>query len=456
MTSAPAISTVIYHEQPFGTPDGNRIAIYRTQYVRRWVPGELLVYDIENYRTASLLQAGSGGGQDWVSTAAWSGVLFASAASDVGRPLERSLWRVDLNTLQCEPMPEGLPGFGTVSADLQYGLTSDFLHERQSDGRRETGVFRVHLQSGEQELIYRSRDIGNPHLAFHADDAGRILVQENRGWVYDEWGNFEPAEGSTIGLCTFAADGSDRREFPVGGHHTPRTTGHECWIAGTDRVHVTLSAPYNDGTRCGTVLEVSHEWDKPRVVFETPYVWNHVSASRCGKYFVADCYDLPHVPLLVGCIVTGKTSVNSWLSRAVAVADSNVVLFDPANQFHGCIPGIHEVLRRQGLMQNILCLNPHDTLSPGQSEELDRIYRAYPFLQDDEWVQANRDTWVEVNISTALSALEKYTVNRAYFFFFINLRFGATGEVLPHLLSVRRANRRAQIPAEASARVLMQ
>ena len=85
---------------------------------------------------------------------------------------------------------------------------------------------------------------------------------------------------------------------------------------------------------------------------------------------------------------------NSWLSRAVAVTDSNAVLFDPANQFHGCIPGIHEVLRRQGLMQNILCIKPHETLSQGQSEELDRIYRAYPFLHDDEWVQANRDTWL--------------------------------------------------------------
>ncbi len=83
-----------------------------------------------------------------------------------------------------------------------------------------------------------------------------------------------------------------------------------------------------------------------------------------------------------------------WLARAAAVTDSNAVLFDVANDFRGCIPGIHEVLRRQGLMDNILCLNPHETLSRGQSEELDRIYRAYPELNDDAFVRENLDAWL--------------------------------------------------------------
>ncbi|MDF2439236.1 MAG: hypothetical protein JWN98_220 [Abditibacteriota bacterium] len=84
----------------------------------------------------------------------------------------------------------------------------------------------------------------------------------------------------------------------------------------------------------------------------------------------------------------------SWLSRAAAVTDSNGVLFDVAHGFAGCIPGIHEVLRRQGLMQGTWCLNPHEVLSPGQSEELDRIYRAYPQLNDDDFVRENRDAWL--------------------------------------------------------------
>lgn len=83
-----------------------------------------------------------------------------------------------------------------------------------------------------------------------------------------------------------------------------------------------------------------------------------------------------------------------WLTRTVEVTDSNAAFFDPSHQFAGCIPGIHEVLRRQGLMQNTFCLNPQEVLSPGQSEEIDRVYRAYPHLNDDEFVSENLDRWL--------------------------------------------------------------
>jgi dihydrodipicolinate synthase/N-acetylneuraminate lyase len=84
-----------------------------------------------------------------------------------------------------------------------------------------------------------------------------------------------------------------------------------------------------------------------------------------------------------------------WLARAVAVTDANAALFDAANGFAGCIAGIHEVLRRQGLMQGIWCLDPKEGLSPGQAEEIDRIIRAYPELTDDEFVEAHRDEWLK-------------------------------------------------------------
>lgn len=66
--------------------------------------------------------------------------------------------------------------------------------------------------------------------------------------------------------------------------------------------------------------------------------------------------------------------------------DVNAALFDTANDFHGCIPGIHEVLQRQGLMKGIWCLNPNEVLSPGQHDELTRVYQAYPHLHDDQFV----------------------------------------------------------------------
>jgi hypothetical protein len=82
------------------------------------------------------------------------------------------------------------------------------------------------------------------------------------------------------------------------------------------------------------------------------------------------------------------------LRRSVEVTDCNAAFFDAPNRFAGCIAGLHEVLRRQGLLEGIWCLDENETLSPGQSEEIDRVYRAYPHLNDDAFVAAHRDEWL--------------------------------------------------------------
>lgn len=83
-----------------------------------------------------------------------------------------------------------------------------------------------------------------------------------------------------------------------------------------------------------------------------------------------------------------------WLVRNGEVTDMNAAIFDVANNFHGCIAGIHEVLRRQGLMQGRWCLNPSEDLSLGQMQEIDRVITAYPHLVDDSFVQQNLDSWL--------------------------------------------------------------
>lgn len=83
-----------------------------------------------------------------------------------------------------------------------------------------------------------------------------------------------------------------------------------------------------------------------------------------------------------------------WLTLNVEVTDSNAAFFDPAHQFAGCIPGIHEVLRRQGLLQGRWCLNPNEELSEGQMEEIDRVYSDYPHLNDDEFVSKHVQEWL--------------------------------------------------------------
>jgi dihydrodipicolinate synthase/N-acetylneuraminate lyase len=84
----------------------------------------------------------------------------------------------------------------------------------------------------------------------------------------------------------------------------------------------------------------------------------------------------------------------SVLTLAQQVTDANAALFDAAHGFQGCIAGIHEVLRRQGLLEGRWCLDPNEDLSPGQSEEIDRVCRAYPHLQDDQFVQEHLHEWL--------------------------------------------------------------
>jgi dihydrodipicolinate synthase/N-acetylneuraminate lyase len=82
------------------------------------------------------------------------------------------------------------------------------------------------------------------------------------------------------------------------------------------------------------------------------------------------------------------------LALDARVTDANGAFFDAAHDFAGCLPGCHEVLRRQGLLDGLWCLDPRVTLSPGQAAEIDRVYAAYPELNDDAFVKENLERWL--------------------------------------------------------------
>ncbi|MCX7017278.1 MAG: dihydrodipicolinate synthase family protein [Candidatus Sumerlaeota bacterium] len=92
---------------------------------------------------------------------------------------------------------------------------------------------------------------------------------------------------------------------------------------------------------------------------------------------------------------SGEAIPGGMLRLAAEVTDANAAFFDAANGFAGCIAGIHEVLRRQGLLAGIWCLSPKETLGPGQMDEIERVLRAYPHLNDDGYVAENRDRWLK-------------------------------------------------------------
>jgi dihydrodipicolinate synthase/N-acetylneuraminate lyase len=100
------------------------------------------------------------------------------------------------------------------------------------------------------------------------------------------------------------------------------------------------------------------------------------------------------VELLCRCRTAAPEDVRLLLSLGAELTDANGAFFDSAHQFAGCIAGIHEVLRRQGLLAGRWCLDPHEDLSPGQIEEIDRVLAEYPHLADDTFVRENLDRWL--------------------------------------------------------------
>ena len=95
-----------------------------------------------------------------------------------------------------------------------------------------------------------------------------------------------------------------------------------------------------------------------------------------------------------GAIRAGGPVPAELLTRAIQVTDSNAAFFDAANGFAGCIAGLHEVLHRQGLLEGLWCLDPQEAPGPGQMAEIDRVYAAYPDLNDDGFVAEHRDRWL--------------------------------------------------------------
>jgi len=107
-------------------------------------------------------------------------------------------------------------------------------------------------------------------------------------------------------------------------------------------------------------------------------VWTHEAVELLGRIHRATKEDYPEL-----------------LTLGTQITDCNAAFFDVKNAFKGVIAGIHEVLRRQGLLQEIRLLDPDEQLSPGQKEEIDRVYAAYPHLNDDAFVRENLGRWLE-------------------------------------------------------------
>jgi hypothetical protein len=119
----------------------------------------------------------------------------------------------------------------------------------------------------------------------------------------------------------------------------------------------------------------------------------HFSGGLLGQWAVWTKRAVELLQDIQKCRTDGRGALEI-LARSASLTDANAALFDVRNQFAGCIAGLHEILRRQGLLAGRWCLDPREDLSPGQLEEIDRVCASYPDLQDNEFVQSNLDRWL--------------------------------------------------------------
>ena len=118
----------------------------------------------------------------------------------------------------------------------------------------------------------------------------------------------------------------------------------------------------------------------------------HIRGGLLGHWSVWTAAAVEQFATLRG--AQGGSISQELLGLDSRVTDCNEAIYDALNDFAGCIPGCMEVLRRQGLLEGTWCLDPNETLSPGQLEEIDRVYLAHPELNDDEFVASRLSTWL--------------------------------------------------------------
>ncbi len=126
----------------------------------------------------------------------------------------------------------------------------------------------------------------------------------------------------------------------------------------------------------------------------TPFPWGEPPLRIVGGLLGQWAVGTRRAAELLETVKAGDRSAAEWASLNARLTDFNAALFDPAHRFAGCIAGIQEMLRLDGLLPSRACLDPAAGLSPGQADEIERVRRAYPEWQDTEFILENRDRWL--------------------------------------------------------------
>jgi hypothetical protein len=297
----------IYYDRGFSSPDGRRVAILRSPNCDpRLPPSDLLVADLYNLQLAVLERDIT---SIVVATAAWSGWIYYLNNN-------RELMRANLSTLEKEVVWTRWPFdpdfiFHTVSSDLR------FMVGQMMQRNYKTVLVRIDLVEKDWKVIYEDYEISNPHPVYSPSGHDLSVFKIGGFAVNDrqEVMNLETPRTNTYFIIDH--EGQNYRPLPFGRPRFPEI-GHISWIGDTGKiVNASLlewtgnRASHRPECQAGNIFYAGPDDSEP-IQFTIPeYHFNHVAATRCGRYFVAESYSvLPGaVPLVVGCFETGKYRV---------------------------------------------------------------------------------------------------------------------------------------------------
>jgi dihydrodipicolinate synthase/N-acetylneuraminate lyase len=321
---------------------------------------------------------------------------------------------------------------------------------RQLDARRQRALSRYYLDAGvgglavgvhTTQFAIRERGLYEPVLKLAAETAADwttrpvALIAGLIGRTEQAVREAGIARGlgyhaGLLGLAAFKGASEDEivahcaavaREIPIFGFYLQPAVGGvplaaSFWrrFADIENVIAIKMAPFNRYRTLDVIRGVVEAGAQDRIALYTGND-DHIVADLLARFDVARPDGSPARARIVGgllghwCVWTravvelfsrlsaaraGSGVTDDLLALDAQVTDMNAALFDVANEFHGCIAGCHEILRRQGLLAGTWCLDPREGLSPGQTAELDRVSAAYPHLVDDGFVRANLERWL--------------------------------------------------------------
>jgi len=306
LTSEPVTSTNIYCEQRYTSADGTRIAIARHPFGQ---PYELWVCDLVSLRLCRI-----GPGSIMGTNAPRNALYYATSRETDGVLMRLNMMDFTAKEIcRMGDIPHGRGG--AISPDERW-LVGGPIPVRDNV----YSLCRFDLTTGKSATLCEIEDMSNPHVQFEPGAGHHLMVQINRGGRRDPVRGMRQTSGimgST--LCVVETETGKIHPLPVGRPHTPRISGHECWIGHTGQMlfsaaqykvtagsFVTLGEPPTEERHlpAAAVYSVALGDKQPRVV-ASDILYNHLAASDDGRFFIAE--DHPTARIYVGSIATGKT-----------------------------------------------------------------------------------------------------------------------------------------------------